>query len=154
MPKIKPALCQKVSLQILLVTSLCVIDCSVRERNVAVAMLTLGKICTADETKEIRSSFAGAAAFFSLLALVRFISTHLFSSPSLGTLCSILTCGPHVHNALMQWGCKLERELNVYRRNSNDGDQRQFISLYSVVLKRANLMCTGINQSVHLWNTQ
>ena len=80
MPKINPALCQKVSLQILLVTSLCVIDCSVRERNVAVAMLTLGKICTADETKEIRSSFAGAAAFFFffLIACSRAFHFHTF----------------------------------------------------------------------------
>lgn len=62
-PYIKPALCQRVSLQFLLVTSLCVIDCSVREWDVAVAMLTLGKICTADVTKEIQSSFAGAAVF-------------------------------------------------------------------------------------------
>lgn len=44
-PKIEPAFffCQRVSLQFLLVTSLCVIDCSVREWDVAVAMLTLGK---------------------------------------------------------------------------------------------------------------
>lgn len=53
----------RVSLQFLLVTSLCVIDCSGREWDVAVAMLTLGKICTADVTKEIQSSFAGAAVF-------------------------------------------------------------------------------------------
>lgn len=63
MPQIKPAFCQRVSLQFLLVTSLCVIDYSVREWDVAVAMLTLGKICTADVTKEIRCSFAGAAVF-------------------------------------------------------------------------------------------
>lgn len=62
-PNIKPAFCHRVSLQFLLVTSLCVIDCSVREWDVAVAMLTLGKICTADVTKEIQSSFAGAAVF-------------------------------------------------------------------------------------------
>lgn len=45
MPKIEPAFffCSRVSLQFLLVTSLCVIDCSVREWDVAVAMLTLGK---------------------------------------------------------------------------------------------------------------
>lgn len=54
----------RVSLLLLLVTSLCVIDCSVRERDVAVAMLTLGKICTADATKEIQSSFPGAAVLF------------------------------------------------------------------------------------------
>lgn len=35
--------CESLSIQILLVTSLCVIDCSVREWDVAVAMLTLGK---------------------------------------------------------------------------------------------------------------
>lgn len=69
MPKIEPASCQRASLQFSLVTGPCVRDCSVREWDVAVAMLTPGKkICTADATKEIRSSYfvRGDAALLSL----------------------------------------------------------------------------------------
>lgn len=75
MPKIEPAFCQRLSLQFLLVTSLCVIDCSVREWDVAVAMLTLGKICTADVTKEIRSSFSKSCSL--LHSLFFFFTFHL-----------------------------------------------------------------------------
>lgn len=43
MPKIEPASCQRAPLQFSLVTGPCVRDCSVREWDVAVAMLTPGK---------------------------------------------------------------------------------------------------------------
>lgn len=112
MPKIEPAFCQRLSLQFLLVTSLCVIECSVREWDVAVAMLTLGKICTADVTKEIRSSFSKSCSLLhsSFFFFLRFISTHISSR---GTLGSTLTCGSRLENTPLRFGSAPEKEQNV-----------------------------------------
>lgn len=104
----------------------CVIHGSVREWDEAVAMLTPGKICTADVTKEIQSSFPGAAVNFHLLLC--FIS----SSP----LCCSLS---HVrwlvfflfeqttHIAVV-FGSQPVRERNPFHRNNDDADQRPIIS--------------------------
>lgn len=95
----------RVSLQFLLVTSLCVIDCSGREWDVAVAMLTLGKICTADVTKEIQSSFAGAAVFctdgFVRVRARVCVRAHYFN------ICFSCWC------ALVERICKAEKGQNV-----------------------------------------
>lgn len=139
MAKIEPAFCSRVSLQFLLVTSLCVIDCSVREWDVAVAMLTLGKICTAaDVTKEIRSSFPRAAVFCTPCSFISHVATH-FCLMWLTWQCFDMwfSCWEYIVVVV-----SLRRSR---RYNSNDGDQRHLH--YSVLLNRAHLMCSGINQS-------
>lgn len=70
------------------------------------------KICTADVTKEIRSSFPGAAVFCTPRScLFHFTHSTLFIFDffsSCGTAGSVLTCGFHVKNTLLWWGCEPE----------------------------------------------
>lgn len=70
------------------------------------------KICTADVTKEIRSSFPGAAVFCTPRScLFHFTHSTLFIFDffsSCGMAGSVLTCGFHVKNTLLWWGCEPE----------------------------------------------